>query len=163
VKKWYHQEGCRRGLALAEQFRLHKLHSKRLEERMPCVLIEIVFEWSAWHSWETIAAFKNHRARGPVPAQAGVYEIRRNDGENQDERLYIGSSRNLQVRLYDDLMNKRGGQRAMQKRQGFVDEVSGQTELLAIRWAVTEDYQALERYLHRQYRQQFGHLPKYVR
>jgi hypothetical protein len=129
---------------------------------MPHIIIEIDFEWSAWYPWETIAAFKKNRARGPIPAKAGIYEIRRSDAENPDERLYIGSSKNLRIRLYDDLMNDSGGRQATHKRQHFVAEVSGQTALLVIRWAVIEDYQALEHYLHRQYQQQFGRLPKYV-
>jgi hypothetical protein len=129
---------------------------------MQHVVIEIDFEWSSWFGWDTIAAFKSRRARGPIPAGAGVYEIRRLDASNEDERLYSGSTGNLRTRLYDDLMNDQGGRRATHKRQALVAEVDGHTELLAIRWALTEDYQALEHYLHRHYQQQFGRLPKYV-
>jgi hypothetical protein len=129
---------------------------------MQHVVIEIAFEWSPWYPWNTIAGFKNHRARGPIPAAAGVYEIRRGDADNPDERLYIGSSGNLRTRLYDDLMNDQGGRQATHKRQELLEEVAGHTELLAIRWAITEEYRALEHYLHRHYRQQFGRLPKYV-
>jgi hypothetical protein len=129
---------------------------------MPHVTIELFFEWSPWYLWDTIAAFKKHRARGPIPAKAGVYEIRRNDTENEDERLYIGSTKNLRIRIYDDLLPDQGSQGTTQKKQRFMDEVTGHTELLVIRWAIVEDYQALEHYLHRQYQQQFGRLPKYV-
>jgi hypothetical protein len=114
---------------------------------MPRVIIEIVFEWSPWYSWETIAAFKHHPARGPIPARPGVYEIRRQDAGREDERLSIGSSRNLRLRFYAALPNDQGGRQATQK------------QLLSIRWAVTEDYQALETYLRRQYSRQFGDLP----
>jgi hypothetical protein len=43
----------------------------------------------------------------------------------------------------------------------LLDEVGGKTELLIIRWAVVEEYQALEHYLYRQHIQRVGKSPKY--
>ena len=74
---------------------------------MEHVCIDIYYEWSAWASWDTIKAFKKKQARGPIPAQSGVYEICRTDRGDPEERLYIGSGGKLRVRLYDDLMSQR--------------------------------------------------------
>lgn len=73
-----------------------------------------------------------------------------------------GSGGKLRGRLYDDLMNDQGGKNATHKKQALLDEIGGRTELFAIRWAATEEYVALEHYLHRQYRNHFSRLPAYV-
>lgn len=129
---------------------------------MEHVRINIYFEWSTWTPWEMIYAFRRHQARGIIPPQAGVFEIRRTDAANPDELLYIGSSRKLTTRLYNHPLGNQRGKRAEQKRQALLDEVGHKTELLVIRWATAEEYLALEHYLLRQYIRRFGKPPKYV-
>ena len=130
---------------------------------MPQIHLTITFNWYPWTSWNDLVSFKKHQARGPVPACPGVYEIRRVDAD-PDELLYLGSSKKLSTRLYDDLLNDQGGAHATHKKQLFWDEVGGNTQLLALRWAETEPchYLALECELLRQYTLQFGHFPKFV-
>ena len=128
---------------------------------MEYVRLDIYFEWSTWTSWDMIFAFRRHQARGIIPPLPGVYEIRRTDAP-PGELLYIGSARKLTTRVYDHLLGN--GKRAAQKKQALLEEVSHRTELLALRWAVTEEFEyvALERYLINEYRQNFGEPPKYV-
>ncbi len=127
---------------------------------MEHVHIDIDFEWSAWTPWDVVSAFTKHPARGPVPPRSGVYEIRRVDAANPDERLSIGSAGKLTARLYR-LVGDYRSKHTWQRKQDLLNEVGGRTELLAIRWAVTAEYLALEHYLYRQHVQRVGRPPKY--
>jgi len=68
----------------------------------------------------------------------------------------------VSIGIYDGLMSDQRGKRAIHQKQAILNEVSGQIDLLAIRWAFVEEYMALDHYLHRQYVTRFGQLPTYV-
>lgn len=128
---------------------------------MPHISIDVVFEWGPWVAFDDLIPFQKRPARGPIPARAGVYEVRRTDA---GQVLLIGSSSKL-TRLYQDILAE-SAQGSKEKRHlaAFLrDEVQNQVFLLALRWAeINECFSlAVQCELIREHIQIHGSPPKY--
>src|SRR5262245_2708688 len=117
----------------------------------------ITLNWSPWIPWRDMLVANRGGAGVFIPNRTpGVYEVRYADYES-GERLHIGRTSNLRMRIRQGLV-KGSSAHSTGKRIRQEEDMSR----LMIRWAVTERPGAAEEELHRLYRQQFGHLPKYT-
>jgi len=144
----------RRIIASAEICRLKKM--KRGEMDVRTIRIpEIELRWSKWIPW---VAFKldarSNRLGVTPPSKPGVYEARL---EDKRERLAIGKTRNLRIRIKEALVKSKDrlaeGKRLKSKED---------TTRIVIRWATTDRPSAVEEELHKQHLIRFGALPKYT-
>lgn len=115
----------------------------------------ITLDWSDWHLWENIASDATIPNSVTPPNKPGVYEVRLN---GQDERLTIGKASNLRRRVKRGLVKGKLPHSSGQKIRADED-----TAQIVVRWAETDRPAAVEEYLHRQYKDSFGQLPKYTK
>jgi hypothetical protein len=117
----------------------------------------IVLDWSSWVPWHDVAIDNRGGLGVFIPnRRPGVYEVRYSD-QDSDERLHIGMTGNLRMRVRQGLV-KGATPHSTGRRIRQHEDLSH----LAVRWAVTDRPAAAEEELHRLYRQQFGQLPKYT-
>lgn len=115
----------------------------------------IELEWSDWHSWTALLE-DPETYRNSIPVKKpGVYEVRL---KNQDARLTIGKTTDLNRRIRQALIRENGkhsaGRRIREKEN---------TKDIELRWAETTHPIAAEEELHNLYRTKFGRLPKYTK
>jgi len=115
---------------------------------------EITLEWSDWYPWNEIK--KDARSSGiRIPNKTpGVYEVKY---KNKNERLTIGRTLNLRMRIRQGLVKGKTPHSAGEKIRQKED-----TSKIVIRWAITDRPAAVEEELHRRHKEKFGKLPKYV-
>jgi excinuclease UvrABC nuclease subunit len=117
----------------------------------------IVLRWSAWHSWQAIAADARSAGGVAIPHEPGVYEARYAD-VNTGVYLHIGKASSLRFRVKQGLV-KGGGPHSAGQSIRAAEDVSR----IVVRWAVTDRPGAVEEELHRRYRERFGSLPKHTK
>jgi excinuclease UvrABC nuclease subunit len=120
-----------------------------MTEKQIIKIPEIILEWSEWYPWENI---KNGIIK--VPAQPGVYEAKYID---TDEKLTIGKASNLKMRVQQGLVKGKIPHSAGEKIRSNED-----VSKIVVRLATTDRPSAVEEELHKQYKEKFGKLPKYV-
>ncbi len=113
--------------------------------------INIKLEWSKWHDFDSL---KNGEVK--VPNVPGVYEVRSKDCK---ECLDIGKAKFLKRRFLNQFILNKGNHstRDRMKRRGVVFNE------LKLRFAETENPSAVEEYLHKEHRKEFGDLPTHVK
>jgi len=120
--------------------------------------LEFEYEWHNWVPWDDIKKSTNVRNKiVDIPESSGVYEVRRKNAGNPNERLTIGCSANLRDRVQDELVK---GDRTLHNRGPKIREKED-TSKIEVRWATTIYYYELELDLQRKYIEQFGALPEY--
>ena len=114
----------------------------------------IELDWSEWHSWHDVE--RDARKDGVIVPnkQPGVYEVR---CEGQKERLAIGKSSDLRMRIKQGLVRGKVGHPAGDKIRAKEN-----LENVVVRWAVTDRPAAVEEELHGRHKGRFGELPKYT-
>jgi hypothetical protein len=120
----------------------------------------IQWRWSPWTPWDAIRHSTQKRNPGPIPHASGVYEVKRTDATDAEERLLIGRGDYLDRRVRDELV--KGDDTWYPKRRAVLIDVQENTSLLEVRWAEVELHIELESLLHRKYKRRFGTLPKFV-
>jgi hypothetical protein len=113
-----------------------------------------LLEWSWWEWWDDLREDDRAGDAVEVPREPGVYEVKR---YGEDERLYIGRARDLQMRVKHGLVIGSSPHPAGRKI-----EASEDTSRVCVRWAETDRPAAAEEELHRRHVLQFGSLPKYA-
>lgn len=116
---------------------------------------KIRLRWSEWHTWRRIEIPAREKGAIKMPTDSGVYEVARD--RYSDRRLAIGQGTNLQKRVRQDLVRRKGRHSAGVRISKSVD-----TSRLVIRWATTNWPKAAEEYLHKKYIRRHGKLPKYT-
>ena len=84
----------------------------------------------------------------------GVYEAKY---INAEERLTIGKTSNLRMRIKQGLIKGKTPHSAGQKIRDNED-----TSRIVVRWSITDRPAAVEEELHKRHINMFGELPKYV-
>ena len=114
----------------------------------------IMLDWSEWHPWLDI---KRHAQQGGVVVpnkQSGVYEVKIKGAE---DRLAIGKSADLRMRIKQGLVRGKVGHPAGNKIRA-----NENVEDVMVRWAITDRPAAVEEELHMRHEGRFGGLPKYT-
>ena len=114
----------------------------------------ILLDWSEWHPWLDI---KRHAQQGGVVVpnkQSGVYEVKIRGAE---DRLAIGKSADLRMRIKQGLVCGKVGHPAGDKIRSREN-----VEDVMVRWAITDRPAAVEEELHMRHEGRFGELPKYT-
>ena len=114
----------------------------------------ISLKWSDWIYWDKI---KEDARKGgiAIPNETpGVYEVRY---ENDGERLTIGKTSNLRMRIKQGLVKGKTPHSAGDRIRDKED-----TSKIVIRWAVTDRPAAVEEELHKRHLKKFGRLPRHV-
>jgi hypothetical protein len=126
-------------------------------ETQTIVIPPVVLRWSAWHSWNTIAADARTTGGISIPHEPGIYEARHADVYT-GERLQIGRASSLRFRVKGGLV-KGGVPHSAGRSIRANEDVTG----IVIRWAVTDRPAAVEEEVHKQYHRAFGILPMYTK
>ena len=115
---------------------------------------EIVLNWSQLYSFEDI---KKHAKEGGVniPNQSGVYKVL---NEN-NEILHIGRASNLRHRIKQGFVK---GKTPHSTRDRMLNE-GVDFKKLKIQWAITDWPNSAEEYLHKKFKKEYGHLPKFTK
>ena len=104
-----------------------------------------------WSDFTPVGTVKN----SDLPAKAGVYEVI----NEKSETLHIGRASNLKARVMQAFIkdNSPHSTRERMVKNG-VD-----INKLKIRWAQTDWPNAVEEYLHKEYKRKHSSLPKYTK
>ena len=117
----------------------------------------IILDWTSWVLWRDLLVDNQGGAGVRIPNHApGVYEVRYVDHEGA-ERLHIGRTSNLRMRIRQGLVRGASGHstgKRIRRDEDFSRPV--------VRLATTERPGAAEEELHRLYRREFGCLPTLV-
>jgi hypothetical protein len=113
-----------------------------------------LLEWTWWEWWDDLREHDRAGGRVELPRVPGVYEVK---SCGDEERVYIGRAKDLQVRVKHGLV--RG---SCLHPAGRRIEVGEDTSRICVRWAQTNRPAAAEEELHRRHVLQFGSLPKYA-
>ena len=113
------------------------------------ISIKIELKWSDWFN---LTDLLNDKIQ--VPDNSGVYEIRLND-----ECFDIGKALSLNTRMLQQLIKNRGKHSTRDRMKKENVDFNN----LKVRWVETDYPAALEEYLHKMHKKQFGILPKYVK
>lgn len=112
-------------------------------------------EWSDWFAWDSLKADARRKGGIRVPnVIPGVYEVRY---QGQQERLTIGRTSNLRMRVKDALVKGKIGHPAGTKIRAKED-----TSKIVVRWAVTDRPACVEEELHRRHMKRFRKRPKHT-
>ena len=114
----------------------------------------IVLDWSGWHSWLDVERDARYDGVVVPNKQPGVYEVRIT---GQKERLTIGRSNDLRMRIKQGLVRGKVGHPAGKKIRDKEN-----VEDVEVRWAITDRPAAVEEELHKRHEGRFGGLPKYT-
>ena len=118
----------------------------------------IVLEWSEWHSWQDIERDARQDGVAVPNGQPGVYEVR---FRNQRDRLVIGRSSDLRMRIKQGLVRGKTPHSAGEKIRTDMKHCQLKSSDVSIRWAVTNRPAAAEEELRLRHKARFGGLPKY--
>ena len=115
----------------------------------------IYLGWSRWELWEDLAKTLPRGLGIELPrGRPGVYEARL---EGDEERLVIGKASDLSKRIKEGLI--RGN---LAHTAGRKIRAQEHTNLVEVRWAITQWPAAAEEVLHKRHIETFGRLPKYT-
>lgn len=118
----------------------------------------ITLNWSSWVPWPDVLIDNRGGAGVYIPnRKPGVYEVKRAD-HGDAERLYIGETRDLRLRVRPGLVKGRAKHPAGGQIRGHED-----VSRLVVRWAETHRPACAEEQLLRAYRARAGNLPPYNR
>jgi hypothetical protein len=118
----------------------------------------ITLKLSSWAPWRDLLIDNRGGFGVYIPNQKpGIYEVKRAD-HSGDERLYIGQTGDLRLRVRQGLVKGKIGHPAGTKICSFED-----TSKLSVRWAETSRPACAEEELLHEYRARFGILPLYNR
>ncbi len=111
---------------------------------------EIVLNWSKLYSFEDI---KNRGVN--IPNQSGVYKVL----DENNEILHIGRASNLRNRIKQGFIK---GKIPHSTRKRMLED-GIDFKKLKIQWALTSWPNSAEEYLHKQFKEEKGKLPKYTK
>ena len=129
-----------------------------MEEHQTIEIPDISLIWSCWTPWLKVGQ-RVYEGGANLPKAPGVYEVKLT---NQDERLTIGRSSNLRMRVKQHLL-KAQGHPAGEKIKADIDSGDLDPNDMVVRWTTTDRPAAAEEALHKRHIQLFGDLPTYTK
>ena len=112
------------------------------------IIPEIVLKWSDYYTFNEIKKIK-------IPKYPGVYRVK-----YKDEIIHIRKASSLRRRVKYEFVNGDGISHSAKKR---ILEDKLDLDKIEIQWAETEWQSTVEEYLHKQYKKEYGSLPKYTK